>query len=74
MKRILLILCCCFMQTAVQGAQAVLRLGQGNGELGSQNNVIRIYLNNDVPVHALQMSIADVPDFLKPDRPENLYR
>ncbi|MBN2357174.1 T9SS type A sorting domain-containing protein [candidate division KSB1 bacterium] len=54
-------------QTAVFASQAILRLGQGNGELGSQNNIIKVYLENDVPVHALQMAVADIPDFLKPD-------
>jgi len=67
MKRFIWVLCLCLLQTAAQGAQAVLRLGQGHGEVGSKNNIIRIFLDNDVPVHALQMAIADVPDFLHPD-------
>ena len=48
-------------------AEATLIVGNANGALGSQNNILRIYLKNDVPIHALQLAIADIPDYLRPD-------
>lgn len=48
-------------------AEAVLQLGQGGGQVGSQHNVVQISMANDTTVIALQLEIADVPDFIKPD-------
>ena len=48
-------------------AEAVLQFGQGSGQVGSQHNVVQISMANDTTVIALQLEIADVPDFIKPD-------
>ncbi len=49
------------------GAEAVLQLGTGSGKVGTQHNVVQVTMANDTTVIALQMEIADVPDFIRPD-------
>ena len=48
-------------------AEAILQLGQGSGLVGSQHNAVQINMQNDTTVIALQLAIADIPDFIKPD-------
>jgi hypothetical protein len=48
-------------------AEAILQLGIGSGEVGSQNNIVQMSMVNDTTVIALQLEIADVPDFIRPD-------
>ncbi len=53
--------------TVAFSIEAILKIGVGQGEMGTRNNIVRIYLENDVPIHTLQFSLADIPDYLKPD-------
>ncbi|HNW58787.1 MAG TPA: FlgD immunoglobulin-like domain containing protein [bacterium] len=48
-------------------ADAVLQLGTGSGKVGTQHNVVQLAMANDTTVIALQLEVADVPDFIKPD-------
>lgn len=48
-------------------AEAILQLGQGSGQVGSRNNIVPISMTNDTTVIALQLEVADVPDFIRPD-------
>ncbi|HOT95793.1 MAG TPA: FlgD immunoglobulin-like domain containing protein [bacterium] len=49
------------------GAEVVLQLGTGSGKVGTQHNVVQVTMANDTTVIALQLEVADVPDFIRPD-------
>lgn len=47
--------------------EATLILSNTSGALGSRDNVMQVFMKNDVDVKSLQLAIADIPDYLKPD-------
>jgi hypothetical protein len=57
----------CGLGSFSQAAEALLQLGKGSGEVGTQHNVVQVSMTNDTSVIALQLAITDVPDFIKPD-------
>jgi hypothetical protein len=45
----------------------VVEVSNGGGPAGSENNIISVGLKNEIPVRAVQLQIADMPDLLQPD-------
>jgi len=46
---------------------SVVRLGSGTGAPGTQKNIISMSLDNADPVKSMQVQIADLPNYLRPD-------
>ncbi|MBC7187384.1 MAG: T9SS type A sorting domain-containing protein [Calditrichaeota bacterium] len=58
---------CLLAATQAMASANRLFVGSGAGLPGSTGNVIAIALRNEAPVRGLQLELADLPDYLRPD-------
>lgn len=58
---------CLLAATPAMASANRLFVGSGAGLPGSSGNIITLALRNEAPVRGMQLELADLPDYLRPD-------